>query len=94
MKNRLIGIAALASALIGGGAVMASNAYAQQVPTATVVTSIEKHPELRKALRQLNNSLTTMQNAADDFHGHKKKAMELTNGAIAELKAALASDRH
>jgi hypothetical protein len=54
----------------------------------------EKHPELRKALRALTNAQKFMQSAASDFGGHKEKALDATQHAIDEVKAALAYDRH
>jgi len=53
----------------------------------------ERHPEIRMALRRLNGSLEAMRNAADDFGGHKEKAMDLVSQAIAELKEALKVDK-
>ncbi len=54
----------------------------------------EKHPEIRKALKNLEQAKNNMNHAADDFGGHKAKAKELTEQAIAELKLALAADRN
>jgi hypothetical protein len=86
MKTKFLAIAGLATALIGGGAFFAGNAYA--------TSSLERHPEIHKAMRQLHMALDTMNKAADDFHGHKKDAIRMTNGAINELQKALNSDRH
>src|ERR1019366_1174386 len=99
MKTRMFAIAAIASSLIGGGALVASNAFAQSTipPRQSGVgaggSRQERHPEIRKSLRQLNNALTTMKNAADDFKGHKEAAMDDTQKAIAELQAALKADK-
>ncbi len=54
----------------------------------------EKHPEIRKAIKNLEQAKNNMNHAADDFGGHKAKAKELTEQAISELKLALASDRN
>lgn len=100
MKTRMFAIAAIASTLIGGGALVASNAFAQGAPPVQQSAvgaggaRLEKHPELRKAMRQLNNALKTMKGAADDFNGHKEAAMDDTQKAINELIAALKADRH
>jgi hypothetical protein len=97
MKGRIIAIAALASSLIGGGALVATNAIAQATPPVPQKSGgpgkIERHPEIHKALHQLNNALNTMQNAADDFKGHKEDAMEATKRAIGDLNAALKADK-
>ena len=53
----------------------------------------EKHPEIRKALRNLEQAKNNMEHAADDFGGHKAKALELSEQAISELKLALAADK-
>ena len=53
----------------------------------------EKHPEIRKAIRNLEQAKNNMEHAADDFDGHKAKARQLTIEAIEQLKLALASDR-
>ena len=57
-------------------------------------TGKEKHPEIHRALKNLEQAKSNMNHAADDFGGHKAKAKELTELAIAELKLALASDRN
>ena len=53
----------------------------------------EKHPEIRKAIKNLMQAKNNMEHAADDFGGHKAKARQLTVEAIEELKLALAADR-
>jgi hypothetical protein len=99
MKTKMFAIGAIASTLIGGGALVASNAFAQATPPpqtggGTAPQKLERHPEIRKALRQLNMALKTMQNANDDFKGHKEAAMDDTQKGIKELQAALAADKH
>ena len=97
MKSRMFAIAAIASTLIGGGALVASNAHAQSRPALTQKgggARLERHPEIRKAMRQLNMALTTMRNANDDFKGHKEAAMDDTQKAIDQLQAALNADKH
>ena len=53
----------------------------------------ERHPELRKAGRELEAALRTLQSAQHDFGGHRETAMDLTSKAIAELKLAIQSDK-
>ena len=53
----------------------------------------ERHPELRKAGRELEAALRTLQSAQHDFGGHREAAMDLTSKAIAELKLALQADK-
>jgi len=47
----------------------------------------------RLAMRALENAQHALQQGATDFQGHRVKALELTNQAIQEVQAALASDR-
>lgn len=54
----------------------------------------EKHPEIRRAIKNLEQAKNSMTHAASDFGGHRVKALELTEQAIAELKLALASDKN
>ena len=90
MKTKILAIAAVATTLIGGSALLATNAVAQSNhPTVGAAVTAQRHPEIRKALKQLRNAMTTMENAADDFHGHKKDAMDHTKRAIHELEVAL-----
>ncbi|MHB8635874.1 MAG: hypothetical protein ACYC96_05315 [Fimbriimonadaceae bacterium] len=91
----MIAIAAVVSTLIGGGALVASNAFAQSTPPTVQAGNrrVEKHPAIRKAMRQLNMAWNTMKRANDDFAGHKEAALDATHRAIVELQAALKADR-
>lgn len=53
----------------------------------------EKHPQMHKAIEKLREAKKHMENAAHDFHGHRAKALELTEQAIHELEEGLKSDR-
>ena len=53
----------------------------------------EKHPEIRMALRALNNAVKDLQKADHDFEGHREKALDLTQQAITECQAALKADK-
>ena len=98
MKNRMIAIIAAAAMTVCGGTFIATKSLAQTPPPTvrqgTRPARLERHPEIRRAMRQLTNAMNTMKKAADDFHGHKEKAMDLTKSAIEELQAALRADRH
>ncbi len=85
MKNKMFAVAILAASIGGGSALIATNAFAK----APAISAPAKHPEIRKALNQLNNAMNTMKNAADDFAGHKVDAMKATQHAIDELHTAL-----
>jgi hypothetical protein len=53
----------------------------------------ERHPEIRAAMRALQNAERHLQQAAHDYGGHRVKAMELIKQAEEELKAGLEYDR-
>ncbi len=53
----------------------------------------ERHPELIRALRALQNAKTDLSKASRDYAGHREKAADLTQKAIDEVKAAIASDK-
>lgn len=95
MKTRVMALSGLV-ALLGVGATLGVIA---QSPTPTPPgrggkMGKEHHPELNRALRALNNAKMDLQKANRDFDGHRTKAAELTEQAISEVKAAIASDKH
>lgn len=53
----------------------------------------ERHPEIRRAVRQLERARVDLQNADRDFGGHRAEALEATNNAIRQLQLALQYDR-
>ena len=54
----------------------------------------ERHPEIREAIRQLQQAKQTLQkDAARDFDGHRANAVQQIDQAIAQLKQALQSDK-
>jgi hypothetical protein len=99
MKSRMIALAGLV-ALIGSGAAFGVMA---QPPGGTPTSppagkhgqrgGKEKHPEMRRALRALQNAKSALQAGAHDLAGHRDKALDLTNQAIKEVQAAIASDK-
>jgi hypothetical protein len=50
------------------------------------------HPEIRKALAALNLAAVDLENAADDFCGHKADALTAVNTAITQLGLAIQCD--
>ena len=99
MKSRVMALSGLI-ALLGVGATF--GVMAQNPPVTTPPVRVgkmgkmgkEHHPELNRALRALNNAKMDLQKANRDFDGHRTKAAELTEQAISEVKAAIASDKH
>lgn len=49
----------------------------------------QRYPEMRGALRHLEQARDNLTNAAHDFHGHRAKALEHTNKAIDEVNKAI-----
>jgi len=94
MKNTF----ALAAATLALGLSTASVVLAQPttpgIPGRPVVGRAhkERHPELRRALKALTRARTDLQNGSHDFSGHREKALDLTQRAIAEVNQALQSD--
>lgn len=54
----------------------------------------EAHPQIRAALRALENARDHLQRGAHDFGGHRARALQLADQAIQECQAALQYDRH
>lgn len=54
----------------------------------------ERHPEIVRAMAALRQARTELQHGAHDFGGHRVKAIEMTNRALAQCRAALAYDKH
>ena len=52
----------------------------------------EKQPAMKKALEALNVAQHALTNATHDKGGHRKKALELTDQAIVEVKKGIAFD--
>lgn len=54
----------------------------------------ERHPEIRESMRALNHAKQELtKEAANDFGGHKVKAIEHINQALDELREALQADK-
>jgi hypothetical protein len=54
----------------------------------------ERHPEIRHALRALENAKDHLQNADHDFGGHRVDAINACNQAMEQLKICLRYDRN
>jgi hypothetical protein len=70
-------LVAVVSAVVGG---FATQAFA------------EVQPNMRKALTSLEEAKKHLENATADKGGHRVKAMELVNAAIAETRAGIEFD--
>lgn len=97
MNRRILALGGLL-ALIGTGSALGIHA---QTPPPTPPTpapaggqKVERHPEIRRAMHALQNAAKALQAANKDFDGHREKALDLTQQAIKECQAAIASDKH
>lgn len=72
-----IALFATAALTLAGGSFLAGEAVAQR-----------RHANIDAARRELNTALTHLNRAPDIFGGHKARAIELIQGALAELRAA------
>lgn len=52
----------------------------------------DKQPMMQKAKLHLEEARNELQNATADKGGHRMKALELVNGALAEVNAAIEFD--
>ena len=85
MKNKIFALGGLV-VLLGAGAGYSLHA---QTPPAPLAGHGPRHPEIRRALKALNNAETDLQKAEHDFAGHREKALDMTQQAIKECQAAL-----
>lgn len=53
----------------------------------------ESHPEMRAAMRHLEEAKRNLEHAAHDFGGHRAKALEHVNQALAECNEAMNFDK-
>ena len=54
----------------------------------------ERHPEIRLALRNLQQAKENLQRAAHDLGGHREQALDLVQRAIDQCQQALQSDKN
>ena len=79
-------------------AVPLATAVAAGPSTSVVVNGVryrraERHPEIRKAIAQLQRARNDLQDAAHDFGGHRADALAATDNAIRQLQIALQYDK-
>jgi hypothetical protein len=65
-----------------------SAAIAAPAPAPMAVPIPPRCPRIHEAIRALEAAENDMHNAAHDFCGHKREAMEATHHAIEQLRAA------
>ncbi len=59
---------------------------------ASSALTAEKHPHMRGAIRLLNQAQQQLERAADDYGGHRARALQLARQAEAEVKEGIAWD--
>jgi hypothetical protein len=64
-------------------------------PTAKLkrVQKKEMHPQIHAAIEHLREAKSNLEHAAHDFGGHRAKALEHVNEALAECERALSFDK-
>ena len=85
--------------LLGAAFILTGVSFAQTPPPAPAAAPVvaaapavhhERHPEIHKAMRKLRMVKQDLEKAANDFGGHKAKAIAAIDEALGELKAASA----
>ena len=59
---------------------------------ASVAYTAEHHPAIHEAQKDLMLAKDSLEHADHDFAGHRVKAIQQINGALEELRLALAAD--
>jgi len=62
-------------------------------PAPTTVTTAERHPRIRSAIRELEAAKAELQKAPHDFGGHRADAVVAVDRAIEQLRIALQYDK-
>jgi hypothetical protein len=86
-----IGILALGLAA-GGAAMSFADSNRPSIPPAIQLDG-EDHPEIHKALNNLNRAQEALTNAAHDYDGHRAAALKCVNDAIAQCQICLTMDK-
>lgn len=74
-------------------ALMIAGVVATPRPANTMPVPQERHPHIRAAIAELQTAKEELRTAAHDFCGHRVEAIEKTDQALNQLRAALACDR-
>jgi len=101
-KNIAAGLAAivgLGAMTLSGVALKPALAQAQAFPgqfqrPLNAKNGNERHPDLRRALANLERTETNLRRANRDFGGHREKAADLCHQAEQEIQLALQDDKH
>jgi hypothetical protein len=77
--------------LILSGLALGTGAIA--MPAAAQPPKTEPHPHIRAAMRALRKAAEELREAAHDFGGHRKEALEAIEAAHHQLKICVEYDR-
>jgi hypothetical protein len=83
--------------VLGGGLLLGGLGMIHTDPTVAQANAAEKkerHPHIRQALSELREARKELKEAAHDFGGHRKEAVEAVNVAIKQLEIALKYDKN
>ena len=89
----------IVSGFLVAGLLVTPNVFAQasgQMLGATPTPEVkkgERHPAIRKALKEIRSAKQVLEKASQDFGGHRVAAIQAIDQAIGELEAALKSDQ-
>ena len=79
---------AVVSCGLGAGTLQIVHAATAAAPAIQKLDD-DSYPHMRQALHDLRVAKDSLQNAETRFHGHREKAIDLTNQAIGECETAL-----
>jgi hypothetical protein len=88
----------LMSLLFSAAFILTGTSFAQTPPPAVVAAPAggpvvavhhDHHPEIHRAIHKLRTAKSDLEKAADDYGGHKAKAIAAIDAALEELHAAL-----
>jgi hypothetical protein len=86
-------VAWISALTLVGALIVPIKAQPSPAPAAPAVPQRrEPHPEIRGAIRALENAKRHLQEGAHDLSGHRAKALQLTDQAIEECRLAIRSD--
>ena len=95
LKTRLLALALTSGLLLAGVGLLpvGGDAFVPAAQAQEKKEKKERHPYIRAAIRDLREAKKELQDAAHDFGGHRKEALEAVDVAIKQLELALKFDK-
>ena len=90
MSRKLALVLIMAVGLVCSAGVSMNVAKGEDAPTTQ--PKHERHPEIRQAIRHLEEAKKNLEKGAHDFQGHRVAALKATETALEECRAALKAD--